>query len=247
MTVIRKEKAMGIQNVFKRYELKYMINNEQLMIVKDAMKPYMQDDKFGKSTIHNLYFDTPTNLLIRKSIEKPKYKEKLRVRSYRVTNKDTEVFVELKKKYDSIVYKRRISLSEEEAMKYLLENKKIVDSQIVREIDYFKEFYDNLHPAEYIYYDREAYAGIEDKNFRVTFDRNVLCRDYDLSLDKGAYGDSILPEGKILMEIKTSTAIPMWMINVLSKEKIYKTSFSKYGTAYTLKMKGNRKNDREAI
>jgi hypothetical protein len=234
----RKEQVMNYQNVFKRYELKYMIDDEQCELIKEAMKPYMKDDKYGISTIHNLYFDTPTNLLIRKSIEKPVYKEKLRVRSYRVTEADTEVFVELKKKYESVVYKRRISLSEDEAMQYLLADKKIEDSQIVREIDYFKEFYKDLRPAEYIYYDREAFAGLEDKNFRVTFDKNILCRDYDLSLDKGAYGDSILPEGKVLMEVKTATAIPLWMVEFLSKYKIYKTSFSKYGTAYALKMKG---------
>lgn len=228
---------MNYQNVFKRYELKYMLNEIQYENLKEVLSQYMTADKYAISTIHNIYFDTPTNLLIRKSIEKPIYKEKLRVRSYRVAKPDSEVFVELKKKYDSVVYKRRISLTESDAMSYLLYDKKIDDSQMVREIDYFKNFYENLQPAQYIYYDRESYIGIDDKNLRVTFDKNVLCRDYDLSLAKGAYGEEILPEGKVLMEIKTATAIPLWLVRYLSSQKIYKTSFSKYGTAYTLRMK----------
>ena len=110
---------MGFQTVFQRYELKYMITARQKKKVLEAMKPYMEIDNYGRTTIRNLYFDTDTYLLIRRSIEKPEYKEKLRVRSYGKAACDSTVFVELKKKYKSVVYKRRISLPYGEAIEWL--------------------------------------------------------------------------------------------------------------------------------
>lgn len=104
---------MAFQTVFKRYELKYMLTLEQKAKVLAAMEPYMELDKYGRTTIRNIYYDTDTYLLIRRSIEKTAYKEKLRIRSYSRADKDSTVFVELKKKYQSVVYKRRISLPEE--------------------------------------------------------------------------------------------------------------------------------------
>ena len=224
---------MAFQTVFKRYELKYMLTSEQKERVLASMKPYMKLDKYGRTTIRNLYFDTDTYLLIRRSIEKPVYKEKLRIRSYSKANADSTVFVELKKKYKHVVYKRRMHLTENEAMKWLSGEKHTEKhTQISNEIDYFMEHYGTLHPTVFLSYEREAYYSNGGGDFRVTFDDNILCRGEDLSLQSDAYGTSILPEGKVLMEIKCSGGIPLWMTEVLSKEKIYKTSFSKYGTAY---------------
>lgn len=224
---------MPFQTVFKRSELKYMLTCEQKKKVLAAMEPYMKLDKYGRTTIRNLYYDTDTYLLIRRSIEKPTYKEKLRIRSYSKAESDSTVFVELKKKYKHVVYKRRISLSEVEALKWL-SGKKHTDShsQIADEIDYFLDYYGTLHPTVFLSYEREAYYSKDGTDFRVTFDDTILCRRENLSLEAEAYGTQILPEGKILMEIKCSGGIPLWMTEVLSKEKIYKTSFSKYGTAY---------------
>lgn len=224
---------MAFQTVFKRYELKYMLTFEQKQRVLDAMAPYMKLDKYGRTTIRNLYFDTDTYLLIRRSIEKPTYKEKLRIRSYSKADADSTVFVELKKKYKHVVYKRRISLPEAEAMKWL-SGEKHTDrhTQISDEIDYFLDYYGTLHPTVFLSYQREAYYANDGTDFRVTFDDTILCRREDLSLEAEAYGTQILPEGKVLMEIKCSGGIPLWMTEVLSKEKIYKTHFSKYGTAY---------------
>jgi len=224
---------MAFQTVFKRYELKYMLTTEQKERVLAAMTPYMKLDKYGRTTIRNLYFDTDTYLLIRRSIEKPPYKEKLRIRSYSKADADSTVFVELKKKYKHVVYKRRISLPEAEAMKWLSGEKRIEkQTQISNEIDYFMEHYGTLHPTVFLSYEREAYYANDGSDFRVTFDDNILCRGEDLSLQSDAYGTPILPEGKVLMEIKCSGGIPLWMTEVLSKERIYKTSFSKYGTVY---------------
>jgi len=224
---------MAFQTVFKRYELKYMLTIEQKEKIIAVMAPYMKLDKYGRTTIRNLYFDTDTFLLIRRSIEKPVYKEKLRIRSYSKANSDSTVFVELKKKYKHVVYKRRISIPEAEAMKWLSgEEHTNKHTQISAEIDYFLCYYSTLHPTVFLSYEREAYYSNDGTDFRVTFDDNILCRDNDLSLQKEPYGTSIMPEGRVLMEIKCSGGIPLWITEVLSKEKIYKTSFSKYGTAY---------------
>ncbi|MBE6708077.1 MAG: polyphosphate polymerase domain-containing protein [Ruminococcaceae bacterium] len=224
---------MAHQTVFKRYELKYLLTTEQKQKVLEAMAPYMKLDKYGRTTIRNLYFDTYTYLLIRRSIEKPVYKEKLRIRSYSKANADSTVFVELKKKYKHVVYKRRMSLSEAEAMMWLSgEKHPDKHTQISNEIDYFMELYGTLHPTVFLSYEREAYYSNDGSDFRITFDDNILCRGEELSLQSEAYGTPILTEGNVLMEIKCSGGIPLWMTEVLSREKIYKTSFSKYGTAY---------------
>lgn len=224
---------MAIKSVFKRYELKYMLTLQQKLKILEAMKPYMALDKFGRTTIRNIYFDTNTYLLIRRSVEKPIYKEKLRIRSYSRANADSTVFVELKKKYKHVVYKRRVSVEEAEAMEWLCKrNHCHPDSQISEEIDYFLDYYETLHPTVFLSYEREAFYATDKSDFRVTFDENILCRQNDLSLESEVYGTPILPEGMVLMEIKCSGGIPLWMTHILSEEKIYKTSFSKYGTAY---------------
>ncbi len=224
---------MAFQTIFKRYEFKYMITLEQKEKILEAMKPYMKQDVYGKTTIRNLYFDTDTYLLIRRSIEKPTFKEKLRIRSYGRANPDSTVFVELKKKYKSVVYKRRISLPCLEATDWLLKRGHcLAKTQITDEIDYFLQHYENLHPTVFLSYEREAFYADDSPDFRVTFDDNILVRQNDLSLQAEAYGTPILPQDKVMMEIKCSGGIPLWMTAVLSREKIYKTSFSKYGTAY---------------
>ena len=226
---------MAAQTVFKRYELKYLLTPEQKEKVLGAMQPYMTLDKYGRTTIRNLYYDTDTYLLVRRSIEKPAYKEKLRVRSYSRTDNDSAAFVELKKKYKSVVYKRRISLPYTEATAWLSREKHPdKHTQIANEIDYFLEYYGSLHPTVLLSYEREAFYCNNGSDFRVTFDDNILCRQKALSLASDIYGTPILPENRVLMEIKCSGGIPLWMAHVLSEEKIYKTSFSKYVTAYEM-------------
>lgn len=224
---------MTYQTVFKRYELKYLLTAEQKAKILQAMKPYMALDQYGRTTIRNLYYDTDSYRLVRRSIEKPAYKEKLRIRSYSRASASSPVFVELKKKYDCVVYKRRLSLQEDQAMKWTArEGSCEQDSQISREIDYFLSYYKTLHPVVFLSYEREAYFETNGGDFRVTFDDHILCRQEELSLDSDAWGTPLLKDGTVLMELKCSGAIPMWMTNVLTSEHIYTTSFSKYGTAY---------------
>lgn len=224
---------MADQTVFKRYELKYLLTKVQKEKVLRAMEPYMALDAYGRTTIRNVYFDTDSYRLIRRSIEKPTYKEKLRIRSYNQAEPDRTVFVELKKKYKKVVYKRRISLPEKEAMEWVLGGSCChSDSQIAEEVDYFLEYYQFLRPVAFLSYEREAFYSKDHSDLRVTFDDTILCRLEDLSLESDVYGTPLLPEGMVLMEIKSSGGIPMWMTYVLSREHIYQTSFSKYGTAY---------------
>lgn len=241
---------MAFQTVFKRYELKYMLTVEQKRRLLVAMEPYMQLDRYGRTTIRNLYYDTPRYLLVRRSMDKPVYKEKLRVRSYAQVEQDGPVFVELKKKYESVVYKRRISLPMQSAMEWLERKSECpVKSQIAAEIDYFMNYYKQLRPQVFLSYEREAYYSKDGSDFRVTFDDTILCRQDDLSLQSPAYGTALLPEGMVLLELKCSGGIPMWMTSFLSKEHIYKTSFSKYGTAYQklIYPKQNKRDEKETV
>lgn len=259
---------MADQMIFKRFEIKYMIDEAVFEKLMEVMDGYMIADEHGRSTVCSLYYDTPKHLLIRRSLEHPVYKEKLRLRSYGVAKPSDTVFVELKKKFCSVVYKRRIAMTYDRALSYLagdgqiadsqiddsqmaesqiaesqIADSQIAESQIASEINYALKIYENLAPAVLLSYEREAFYARNNHEFRVTFDRNILWRDYDLSLDKGIYGTPILEDQKVLMEVKTDGAIPGWMVDFLTANKLYKTSFSKYGTAYrAIYDRANQKN-----
>ena len=224
---------MSYQAIFKRYEIKYMLTRQQKARLLRAMAEHMALDEYGRTTICNLYFDTPSYRLIRRSLEKPAYKEKLRVRSYGTAKEDGPVFVELKKKFEDVVYKRRVSMPNREAAAWLRgEAQPKKTGQITREIDYVRGYYDELKPVVFLSYEREAYYSRDGSDFRVTLDENILCREDHLSLTAGAWGTPLLPEGMVLLELKTPGGLPLWMTQFLTREHIYKTSFSKYGTAY---------------
>lgn len=231
---------MSYQNVFKRYELKYLITIDQKKKLLTLMKDDMGQDQFGKSTISNIYFDTPDKFFIRKSLDGPSYKEKLRVRSYGTPRPDSTVFVEIKKKYKGIVYKRRISLEEKIASNYLLEHTPLQEkNQISNEIDYLMQIHPGMEPSAFLSYEREAFCSKTDANFRMTFDQNLIFRDYDLNLTSGVYGQKILDDQWVVLEVKTVYGIPKWLLDFFSEHKIVKTSFSKYGFVYTQYMNPN--------
>ena len=225
---------MGYQMTFKRYEMKYMLTQAQKEALLQVMEPYMALDQYGRTTIQNLYYDTDSFRLVRRSMERPEYKEKLRVRSYGTAKEMDNVFVEIKKKYDGVVYKRRIVLPAREAALYLKSGLLTKPSQISREINWLRNRLP-LKPKVFIGYDREAYAGIkgiENPELRVTFDTNLRYREDRLDLRKGDDGYPLLDSGKILMEIKIPGAAPLWLARLLSENDIHMTSFSKYGTYY---------------
>ena len=238
---------MEYQAVFKRYEMKYMMTRRQRKAVLEAMLPYMKLDHYGHTTIRNIFFDTDSYRLARRSIEKPIYKEKLRIRSYIQVQAQDKVFIELKKKYLDVVYKRRESLTQIETLEWLLMNTTFPKAtQIGKEIDYFFDFYQTLKPRVFLSYEREAFYALDGSDFRVTFDEHILAREDELSLSKDVWGEKLIDDDKVLMEIKTSGGIPLWMTKALAQEKIYRISFSKYGAAYE-KMLCNKQEAGKAV
>lgn len=227
-----------MQAIFKRMEMKYMLTAEQYSELRKRLAGFMEEDKYGLHTICSIYFDNDEDQIIRTSMEKPLYKEKLRLRSYGVPKSgDSTVFLELKKKYKGVVYKRRIPLKLSEAEEYISCGKKPEDSQIFREIDYFRNHY-SAYPKIFVGYDRIAMKGIYDENIRVTFDFNVRCRREEPDLRKGDHGFVLIPEGTALMEIKINGAMDKKLAGILSELKIYPSSFSKYGEFYKRELKG---------
>ncbi len=222
-----------MKHVFSRYEIKFLMDTSTKQRILDRIGEGLTLDSYGESTVRNLYYDTPDYRLIRRSLEKPVYKEKLRIRSYQKALAEEKVFVELKKKYRGIVYKRRALLPSREAMAFasggVLSHPL---TQIEKEIAYFAAYYGSLSPKVFLSYDRQAYFHASDPNFRLTFDRNILFRTTELDLGREVWGTPILGEDQVLMEIKCAGGIPLWMVSILSEEKLYKTSFSKYGTVY---------------
>ena len=216
--------------VFKRYEVKYLIDSGQRARLERLMAAHMVPDEHGASTVCNVYYDTPTLLLARRSADHPYYKEKIRTRCYGVHDGRSPVFVELKKKCDGVVYKRRCTLSPAQAHA-LIAGKRQPQTQIEREIAYACRRYEGLRPVAFIAYDRRAYYGRDDHDFRMTFDTNVRARWERLRLDAGADGAPVTPAGISVLEVKTTGAMPLWLTRFLAEEGIRKTSFSKYGTA----------------
>lgn len=190
------------QSVFNRYEKKYLIPEDVYLELRDRLAPYMQEDAYGVHTICNIYYDTPDSYLIRRSIEHPVYKEKLRLRSYGIPMLDSQVFLEIKKKYQKVVNKRRIQLSLKEAYAYIEHGvRPEADSQILHEIDFFLKRYP-LQRALYLAYDRVALFGREEAEFRITFDRRIRSRRSFMGLENGDFGEILLPPGYYLMESK---------------------------------------------
>ena len=220
--------------VFERVERKFLLTPSQYEGLMRVLPEYMQADQYGESTILSLYLDTADSLLIRRSLEKPVYKEKLRLRSYGVPGDGDNVFLEVKKKVQGVVYKRRICLPLARAMECLArEFIPAAGGQIGREIAYMLRRY-RLRPAVLLAYDRTAYAEMEPSpdRLRITIDRNIRSRRTDLDLRLGAEGEPLLSPGMRLMEVKTARAIPMWLCAALDQYGIRQTSFSKYGRVY---------------
>lgn len=234
---MEKEKII---NVMKRYELKFYLSDDQLSYFTDKIKEYMKIDKYGLTSIASLYFDTPDFRLINKSIEKPKYKEKLRLRSYGLAKKDSPTFLEIKRKCEGIVYKRRIKILEDEAYELIKGNSSNDKQQIKRELDAFIENYEVLEPKYLIIYDRIAYYQ-DNSDLRITIDKNPRYRTDNLNLHTSLEGIPLVKEGAIL-EIKVQHSVPLWLSKILTEGKIYQTSFSKVGTAHKISMKEKKTN-----
>lgn len=228
---------MSCISSFKRFEKKYMLDEEQYKNFIYAVNEHMKMDGYGEHTISNIYFDTDNFDLIRNSLEKPVYKEKLRLRTYGMVDTDTPAFFEIKKKFDGIVYKRRIEVKYGDILELINTMEKssynslIYEfNQIYKEINYFYKIY-NPKPKVVIAYDRCAYYS-EDSELRLTIDKNIRFRDIELDLRLGSHGINILPSNYYIVEIKSPDAMPMWLVNTISNNQMYPTSYSKYGEYY---------------
>ncbi len=227
---------------FQRFEKKFLLTAEQMdRLIPQLIQHGMEYDKYcvggNVYTIYNVYFDDDTSSVIRRSIRKPKFKEKFRMRSYVIPETGNEkVFLEIKRKVKKTVLKRRAVLTYNEAVAYLKDGTRpdTDDYNKLRmfdEIDYYFK-HNKVKPAIYLSYERIAFFDKRDQNFRITFDRNITTRRYDLDLAKGSYGEQLLGEGERLMEVKITNALPKWLSDILAKEKIYMSGFSKYGNEY---------------
>ncbi len=226
--------------VFNRYEHKYILDRATFEKVIKIMDMHMALDSHNKNhrpyTIANIYFDTKDDFLIRTSQAKPNYKEKLRLRAYGVPEKSSKVYLEIKKKYNGIVNKRRTTLKLNEAYDFVKTGatppkKDYMNGQVLNEIEYFLQIYD-LKPKVYLAYDRIAYFENGNQDLRISFDQNIRSRRYNVRLEDGDYGENLLDDDIYIMEIKTSLAKPLWLTNMLTEFDIKRSSFSKYGTEF---------------
>ena len=218
--------------IFKRIEKKYLLSEAQQEALFQRIGAHLRPDEFGLSTVLSLYLDTPDRRIIRNSIEAADYKEKLRLRSYGTARADSTVFLELKKKYGGVVYKRRAAMTLREAERYLRMGIKPYESQIMSELDWAMRLYGRPKAAMLIACEREAWFDEAHPDLRLTFDRNIRCRENELRLDRGSAGTPLLPKDTVLLEIKTAGAMPLWLADALDAESILPGSFSKYGEAY---------------
>ncbi len=231
--------------VMQRIELKYLMDAEQTRIVREGLRGHMAVDQYGLTSIASLYYDTPDHRLIRQSLEKPAFKEKIRLRSYGPATDTTPAFLELKRKAFSIVYKRRVQTTVPEAQRFMAGKADAPgDGQIDREIEYFRDLYGDLRPSCLIIYDRTAYFEPEG-DLRLTIDAAPRYRMRDLELTKPYAGAPLLPEGWTILEIKVQDALPLWLSGLIDRAGVRKTSFSKYGEAYLQQLLRLQQNMRE--
>ncbi|MBP3869709.1 MAG: polyphosphate polymerase domain-containing protein [Faecalicoccus sp.] len=219
-------------DTFERVEDKYELSESQYQLFLKAIQDHVHPDIYYKYTVHSIYFDNDHYQLAVNSLQKPEYKCKVRLRTYEQPNKDSKCFLELKKKYNDIVYKTRFYMDVNSAYRYLYENVIPEDSNnIMRELNYVFHYYD-LHNFCYVQYDRECYAANEDADVRITFDTNIRYRLDDISLSTKGSEIDLIPEDTHMLEIKCKDRYPLWLVEILSKMKLYKKSFSKCGSIY---------------
>ena len=233
---------MDYQSIFERVESKYVLNRTQYDQLMDRIINRLQEDLFPHSNISSIYFDTDDYRLARAALDKPAYREKLRLRSYGMKDDSSEVFMELKKKYLGVIYKRRRAMSYHDSMNYILFGKKPDNTQIINEIDYMMKKYPDLKPRVLISYQRDSYVFVDDNNIRITFDYNVRYSLDNVTLKNNRAEKQLTGEDTVIMEIKSLNAMPLWLTEILDEMKIFPGNYSKYGQIYTdIIMKGAKK------
>lgn len=228
--------------IFRRREQKYLITTKQYEELVDRISPYMRPDKFGnngKYTVTSLYFESNDWKIYYETKNKLKYRQKLRLRVYDDAALDSTAFFEVKQKHKKVVNKRRMRLPLSEAYRYIyfpnrsLEEFETSNLQVLREIDYFRNLY-HLEPEMVVSYDRHALHHKEDADLRMTFDFNLRCRDDDLQLANGSYGDLFIDEDLVVLEVKVNDSVPLWLARILQELGCEQRSASKFCTSMEL-------------
>ena len=224
----------NFQHHFQRFETKYIISKETLLDLLLEFEGYLVEDERAYSTINNLYYDTPSYQLICESLENPHFDEKVRLRTYQEhPTEDSQVFLEIKKKTENLVTKRRLAADLLTAEAYLDgDYSQLTDLQIDKEMVWLTRHFGHIQPMMYIGYNRYSMKGIEDERIRITFDHDLTYRPYDLSLLAGRHGDHLLPANHVIMEVKIPEACPLWLSEIMDRYQLSPSSFSKYGFAY---------------
>lgn len=225
--------------VFNRFEKKYLLDEDMYRRVRARLDEYMVPDAYSKGDgsylVNNIYLDTEDHWFIRDSLQKPRYKEKLRLRYYGEEDSHSAMFFEIKKKINRRVSKRRVRTTFEDAMEFIETHNSPDFSpqnrQINNEIRHILEQKDPK-PKVALFYDRKAFFLPQDKDLRITFDYNIRGRRTDVDFSHGSYGAFILPPEKYIMEVKVSNAYPLWLAHVFSELGVNRISYSKYGNEY---------------
>lgn len=229
-----------MSETFKRHEKKYILTKDQHDRLVDLISSHMKKDKFSEEKpylIRNVYLDTINNDMVRVSCDKPIFKEKLRIRKYGDYNDGKDkYFLEIKRKYAGVVYKRRVEMNKNELHQFTLkgilpDGKSPLETQILHELSYLFKLYKPI-PKSFISYERTAYYDINDSEFRLTFDNNLYSRRDDFSFDSDYKETILLPPDHYLMEVKVGNGMPLWFANALSEIGARPGSFSKYGTDF---------------
>ncbi len=229
------------KEVFSRHELKFLINDVTYKAIYDALKPHLIPDTYGDGqgqyTISNIYYDTADNLFHYEKMRSQSFRQKLRLRTYNHNTLNDIAFLEIKKKYKRFVNKRRTAMTLKDAYHFLeqtgpsKEHYEASNQQILKEVYFLKNFY-KLVPKVLLSYERQAFVGIEEKELRITFDKNLRKRNENFRLETGSHGEVFLAPDVFVLEIKLSTQMPLWLANILSDFRCFMQSFSKYSTSY---------------
>ncbi len=234
--------SSGSSSVFKRREKKYRLDEDGYRSILARMADRTVEADYPYGHIRSLYYDRPDSLLAQRSIRKPVFKEKLRVRSYGIPGPDDIIFVEVKRKFKGVVYKRRVPMPRDAAMRYLAGEWRVSPPpcprgqgnarQITREITWMLDSYESLQPTMLITYDRYSLVAADDPTLRITFDSEVRWQTEDPRLESPVAGELLDAPGTYLMEVKANGAMPLWLVRTMSRLDILPTSVSKYGDSY---------------
>lgn len=222
-----------MQTIFSRNEKKYQITQHKAAQLVEAISNKMKPGKYGTYWVQNLFFDTDNWDIIHTSMEKPHYKEKMRLRCYGTPETTDRMFLEFKKKYDGVVYKRRFPIVPAELANYTInEILSRANTQIAKELVYHIQ-QKGVTEKFYISYNRQEFTGVHDEDLRLTIDSNISYRLDSLFFTQPQLDCSALDPNKFLLEIKMPLSIPLWLSHILSDLGIFASSFSKYAACFT--------------